>query len=218
VKKRLLILGFLLFNGTLSLASEREGDILDQEDYDPSTPYYQVVPTNWSIGLKAAINKIPIDDSIGSVYELSFEKHLLFQKIGILSIGANVGSVPLDVSRYGNLKYGILARYQLHVFKNQIIVPTVAAIYEYFRIGNNQGVANTYSSPGILFGGMLNLGFFDRQTARDGYQSIGMNRAYLTLEFRPIDMTSFDFVTRPAGATKGDSGNLWYMGIRMEFE
>lgn len=213
-----MILGILLFTGTLSLASERDGDILDQEDYDPNTPYYQVVPTNWSISLKAAINKFPIKDSIGSVYELSVEKHLLFQKIGILSVGANVGSVPLDVSRYGNLKYGVLARYQLHVFKNQILVPTVAAVYEYFRMGNNQGEFQVHSSPGILFGGMLNLGFFDRETARDGNQSIGLNRSYLTLEFRPIDMTSFGVVSRPSGAIKGDSGNLWYMGIRMEFE
>ncbi len=218
MKKSFFILGILLFTSSLSYSAERNGDILDQEDYDPDTPYYQVVPTSWSVGLRAAVNEFPSKNAIGSVYELFFEKHLMFQKIGVLSAGLHTGVVPLDNAQYGNLKYGALLRYQLHVFKNQIIVPTVAGIYEFYRMTGNSGAVHTYSAPGLMYGAMLNLGFFDRETAREGNQSIGLNRTYLTLDFRPLDMSGYEVKTRPGGASVGDSGTLWYMGIRMEFE
>lgn len=221
MKKTFLIFGFFAFLSSISYASERKGDILDQEDYDPETPYYQIVPTNWSAGFRAAFHLVPTKDSIGSVSELFFEKHLLFQKVGVLSLGVHAGVVPLNFDRYDNVKFGGLIRYQLHLIKNQILVPTVALVYDVFRLKNGKNTVNSYNSFGPMFGVMLNLGFFDRSTSRDGYQSIGLNRAYLTLDYRPIDMSSYNYAKTIGTTTttvQGSSSSLWYMGIRLEFE
>jgi hypothetical protein len=218
VKKSLiLILGFLAFSSTNSYSAERSGDILDQEDYDPNTPYYQVVPTSWSAGFRAAFNQFPFQSSMGTVEELFFEKHLLFQKVGVLSAGVHAGLAPMEVSKYSNFKFGGLIRYQLQFIKNQIIVPTVAAVYDVFRLKAKDSTVQNYGNFGFMFGGMLNLGFFDRETARDGHQSIGLNRTYLTVDYRPLSLSGLVY-ERKNGDAAGPEGALWYFGIRMEFE
>lgn len=134
---------------------------------------------------------------------------LHYQKLGILSLGVNLGSAPFGSTNYENLKYGAVLRYQLHVFYNQIVVPTAAILYDGFRIKDSSGSTQGASSTGFLIGGMLNLGFFDSVTARQGHESIGLLRSYLTVELRPLSLTNSALTT---------SGSVWYTGIRLEVE
>jgi hypothetical protein len=213
VKKNYLAFLFFAFLGfflsPVSSASNIQGDIVDQEDYDPETPYYQIMPPNWTFGFRAAIGSFPIKSAEGNVYEVYTERMVPFQKLGIFSLGIHLGIAPFTSTHYENLKYGALVRYQLHIFKNQIIVPTVAYVYDGFRLKNETGSVDSLSSTGPMFGGLINLGFFDSSTARDGFESIGLLRSYLALEVRPLSLSSSSFSTK---------SNLWLVGIRLETE
>ena len=209
MKKTLLVFGFCALFASFAHATDIKGDILDQEDYDPDTPYFQIMPPSWSFGFRTAIKAFPIKSSTGNVYELFAERMVPFQKLGILSLGVHLGTAPFSSSNYENLKYGALLRYQLHVFKNQIVVPTAAVVYDGFRLKNPSGSVDSLSSFGFMLGGLLNLGFFDSTTARDGFESIGLLRSYLSLEVRPLSLTSSALTT---------SSTLWFLGIRLETE
>jgi len=161
VKKTLLVFGFCALFASFAHATDIKGDILDQEDYDPDTPYFQIMPPSWSFGFRSAIKAFPIKSSTGNVYELFAERMVPFQKLGILSLGVHLGTAPFSSSNYENLKYGALLRYQLH------------------------------------------------STARDGFESIGLLRSYLSLEVRPLSLTSSALTT---------SSTLWFLGIRLETE
>jgi hypothetical protein len=209
VKKFFLIFAINAFLGSLSLASDIQGDIVDQEDYDPDTPYFQIMPPSWTFGFRAAIGSFPIKSATGNIYELYTEKMIPFQKLGIFSLGIHLGTAPFTSSRYENLKYGALIRYQLKLIKNQIIVPTIAFVYDGFRLKNDSGTIDTLSSFGPMFGGLINLGFFDSSTAREGFESIGLLRSYLAIEVRPLSLSSSSFSTH---------SNLWLLGVRLETE
>ncbi len=205
-----------------AFADEVPVDIVDREDYDEKTPYYLQLVPELAAGLRVSLPAVPIKSAIGGIHELYVEKLLHFQKAGVFSLGIHLGVAPLTVGRFDNLKYGATLRYQLHFVKNQILVPTTALVYDSFRLKNAGNTVNTYSSPGIMFGALLNLGFFDRETARDGHQSLGIVRSYLSLEARPINMSSFTYATTGTGSgmvdSHGTSGMIWYWGLRLEFE
>lgn len=183
-------------------------DIVDRPDYDPNTPYYQILPPGWAFGTRVSFKSATFP---AGIFELFAEKLLHYQKLGVFSVGVHLATAPLGWSRYENLKYGALIRYQLHFMKNQIIVPTLAFVYDSFRLKDNNNAFQTSSSSGIMFGGMLNLGFFDSETARQGHESMGLLRSYLTLELRPS-------VSIFPGQQIALSGNIIYAGIRLEVE
>jgi hypothetical protein len=218
VKRLLLIFGFFAYFSSFALADDVAGNIIDQQDFDPNVPYYQKLVPSWAAGIRVAVPSVPIKAAIGSIDELFLEKLLHFQKIGILSIGAHLGVAPLKVSRYDNIKYGTLLRYQLHVVRNQILVPTAALVFDAFRLKNPSGTVTTVSSPTILLGAMLNLGFFDEATSREGHQSLGLLRSYLTLEVRPLDLSAVSYADSNGNAVHDSAGTIWYWGIRLEFE
>ena len=209
MKRSFLFLGFFAFFSSLALADEVPGDILDRADYDPNTPYYQIMPPSMAFGFRAAVINFPTTKALGSVYELYGEKLFHFQKIGILSGGLHLGTAPFSGTHYENIKYGGVLRYQLHVMSNQIIVPTAALVYDGFRLKNGANASVSFSSAGIMLGALLNLGFFDSETARQGHESLGLLRSYLSFEMRPLSVSN---------SAISVSGSLWYMGIRLETE
>jgi hypothetical protein len=209
VKKTFLVFALLSNFASFSHAVDIKGDILDQEDYDPDTPYYQIMPPSWAFGFRASIQDFPVKSSTGNIYEFLAEWLIPFQKAGIVSIGAHLGVAPFSGSDYGNYKYGGLVRYQLNFLKNQIIVPTAALVYDGFSVKDSTGKAIGFSNVGPLFGALLNLGFFDSSTARDGFESIGLLRSYLSIELRPLSISNSALVT---------SDPFWYLGVRLETE
>ena len=120
-----------------------------------------------------------------------------------------MGTAPLSSDHYENLKYGAILRYQLHLMANQIIVPTAGLVYDGFRLKDGENKIQSFSNVGMMFGGMLNLGFFDSVTARQSHESLGLLRSYLTLELRPLNVSSAVLTT---------NSTIWYMGLRLETE
>ena len=92
---------------------------------------------------------------------------------------------------------------------NQIVVPTAALVYDGFRLKDPSNVTQSINSFGFMIGGLLNLGFFDSETARQGHESLGLLRTYLSFEMRPLSISN---------VALSASGSLWYMGLRMEVE
>jgi hypothetical protein len=189
---------------SLAYAEDAVTDIVDRSDYDPNTPYYQIMPPSWAFGLRAT-NAPPL-----RVFEIFGEKLLHYQKLGVFSLGASLGTAPTSLGQYENLKYSLFLRYQLHFMKNQILVPTVAFAYEGFRLKDPGNNVQSASSVGVIFGAMLNLGFFDSETARHGHESMGLLRSYLTAEYRPQFSISNSALALTA--------NLLYLGLRLEVE
>jgi len=209
VKRSFLILGFFVFFSSLALADEVPGDVIDRADYDPNTPYYQILPPCWAYGMRAAVVSFPSKSALGSIYEIFAEKLLHFQKLGVLSLGINFATAPFSSGQYENMKYGALLRYQLNLMSNQVVVPTAALVYDGFRIKDSNNAFQSFSSTGVMFGGLINLGFFDSETARQGHESLGLLRSYLSFEMRPLTISN---------STLSISGSLWYMGLRLEAE
>jgi hypothetical protein len=223
-KNFLFCLAFLIaFSSTHAFADEPEDNgesILDRADYDPTHPYYQSLNPRWALGLRVAIQKFPVPGALGSTFQLYGEYILPFQQIGVFSIGPHVGSFPLYAPEtgipypvYENAVAGAALRYQLKVTTNQWVVPTMAIEWEYYRIRQNNVAGDnsqlTGSDFGLSAGLMLNLSIFDSVTARDGYQSLGLLRSYLTMELRSANINNALFSL---------SGNYWLFGLRMEFE
>jgi hypothetical protein len=209
VKRTFLFLGLFVLFSSFANADDDQGDILDRKDYDPNTPYYQIMPPTWAFGMRVAVSKFPTSTALGSIYELYAERQLRYQKLGILSLGVHLGTAPLTSDHYENLKYGAVLRYQLHLMANQIVVPTAALVYDGFRLKDGANVTQSVSNVGMMFGGMLNLGFFDTVTARQSHESLGLLRTYLTFELRPLSVSS---------AALTSSSTIWYMGLRLETE
>ncbi len=205
MKPTLLFLGLFAFFSSLALADEVPGDILDQKDYDPNTPYYQILPPGWAFGARAIVSGIT-----NGGYSLLAEKLLGYQKLGIFSLGIHLGIVPTALNRLENMNYGGVLRYQLHVIKNQVIVPTAAIIYDGYRLKDPGNNVQSFSTTGVLLGAFLNLGFFDSETARQGHDSMGLLRSYLTFEMRP----SFNVSNSALTINK----TLYYAGLRLEVE
>jgi len=72
---------------------------------------------------------------------------------------------------------------------------------------------NTTTTTGIIFsfdaGFMINMGWIDRDTARDAYQTIALTRSYLTFEIHPLSISDSNISV---------SGTFFYSGLRLEFE
>jgi len=225
VIRPLLFLGIFAFFSSLAYAEDTPSDIVDRKDYDSNTPYFQKIVPSWAAGFRVAFNSVPVKTAIGSIEELYLEKLLHFQVLGVFSAGAHIGLAPLTLGRYDNWKYGVEIRYQLRFVENQIVVPTASVFYDTYRFKAFDNSVDAQSTLGIMFGAMLNLGFFDRDTARESYQTLNLVRSYLTMEVTPIGFhfNGVDLSGNPiSGSSWYDgtnvSGTIWYWGIRLEFE
>lgn len=165
---------------------------------------------SWAVGFRFTFPNFPYILGHPAIYNLFAEKFLAYQQVGIFSAGIHFGTATFrftqDFDGKEMLTAGVSLRYQLYLVKNQIIVPTVSFLYDNFRYGGQAS-----NSMGPMFGGLLNLGFFDRASARQGHTSIELLRSYLSAEFRPqMKLTS--------SGTSFPVGNAWYFGVLLELE
>jgi hypothetical protein len=198
--------------------TELGDSILDHPDYDPSVPWYQALPPSWSLHLKAAVSGLPSAGN-GNLYQLGLEWLIPWQKIGVFSIGANLGILPLEGpsgsplsgSNLMNAFAGGQLRYQLRVFNNQLLVPTATLTYDYYRLKLTNPAVDFVSGSqmGMGYGVMLNLGWIDPITSRGAYQSLGLTRFYLTTEIFQSQFSNFAFNL---------NSRFYLFGIRAELE
>jgi hypothetical protein len=221
---------FVSLGSTSPISCARADDIddsdqllLDRADYDAEHPRYQLAPSRWSMGLRAALDSFPVNSGVGNSYQFFGEWILPFQKSGLFSFGAHFGTIPLNngshnaypvyipYPNYLSMMGGLQARYQFRYFLNQFLVPTVAAEWDYYRIilSGDRTEDAIGSAIGINAGLMFNLGVIDRDTARQSYTSLSLTRAYLTFEIHPLQITAKNISL---------SGNFFYSGLRLEFE
>ncbi len=216
----LLAMGLIPGAASTAFAHDTElGDsILDHPDYDPNVPWYQALSPSWAVHLRAAISGLPSAGN-GNLYQAGLEWLIPWQKLGVFSIGANLGILPLEGpaesplsgSNLMNAFVGGQLRYQLKVFHNQILVPTATVSYDYYRLklrtANIDYVSG--SQMGYGFGAMLNLGWIDPVTSRGAYQALGLTRFYVTAELFQSPFANFAFSL---------NSRFYLFGIRAEFE
>ncbi len=201
-----------------ALAEEVDPDyIIDRADYITGEPWYQTAKSAWSIGIRAGLDDFPSSSAQGDLFQLSTDWIIPWQSIGVFSVGPQFAVLNLrspvvgTVSDPLNLMLGATLRYQLKIMKNQPLVPTVALSWDYYRLKSAFPVAPYATGSGISFsaGLLLSLGWIDRETAKEAFQTLGMTRAYLSAE---LQSTSFN-------NTVFNREALFYLfGIRFEFE
>jgi hypothetical protein len=207
-------------NNEKNVASNDENDdrpLMDREGYDHTLPIYENVNPKFAFGFRAAFHRFPVKTGVGNSYQLLGEYLLPAQSFGILSGGVHLGVLPLQDAALtipvtnSNGIAGFQLRYQLKVFKQQWLVPMIDWEYHFTWLTARAGDTGkmTDYSTGIGYGIWLLLNPFDGTTARDAYQSLGAVRSYLTFEVLPlkIDNPLFEL-----------DGNLYMLGIRMEFQ
>ena len=189
-----------------------------EEDEDHPVLSYAKANPHWAFGLRTAFLKFPTSSAVGSSYELFGEYILPWQKFGVFSFGPYYGFFPIyfpeanvPFPRWSNLTAGGTVRYQLKLFTNQILVPTIGFDFNYFRVAAVDDSFYTGTDSGLRAGVLINLGWIDEMTAKDAYTNIGLCRSYITAEIRTTNMSmNNNLVTL--------SGNFWYWGLRLEFE
>ncbi len=192
--------------------------IVDRSDYDSEHPWFQTAKSSWSMGLRLALDGFPSSSANGNLYQFNFDWIIPYQKLGIFSIGPNLGVLSLKTPnqaltypRLMNPMIGAQLRYQLKVWVNQFIVPTASLSFDYYRLKSNLPIAS-YASGTVLspsFGALINLGWIDSHTAKDSFQSLGITRTYLSAE---LQQTAFSNEVFSLNA------KLYLLGVRVEFE
>jgi hypothetical protein len=218
---RVLLIPILLTLVSVSgraLAEEVDPDyIIDRADYITGEPWYRTAKSSWSFGLKAGLNGFPSSGAQGDLFQLTGDWIIPWQSIGLFSMGPQIAVLNLGSPVVGtvsdplNLMVGATFRYQLKFMKNQPLVPTAALSWDYYRLKSAFPVAPYATGSGISFsaGLLLNLGWIDRETAKEAFQSLGMTRAYLSAE---LQSQSFKNTVFSREAT------FYLFGIRFEFE
>ncbi len=222
------ILGIALFSsftalGQKALAQDTDPNddrsILDREEYDGEHPWYMVAPSRWAVSLRSAFHAFPGSSAVGGSHQLTAEYIFPFQSAGLFSFGGHVGLLPLNADNspgltpnfYLNTTGGPQLRYQLRISPSQWFVPTVAVEWDYIRLKSTLVGYDHVSTTtlGFSFGAYFDLGWIDKLTAANAYNSIGLTKTYLTAEMHPIDATPTPFIL---------SGTFWYLGFRVEFD
>jgi hypothetical protein len=216
-----LLIPFSLVLITLTspaLAEEVDPDyIIDRPDYITGEPWYQIAKSSWSVGLRVGLDDFPSSTAQGDLFQITGDWVIPWQALGVFSIGPQFAILNLREPVVGtiqdplNVMLGATLRYQLKFMKNQPIVPTGAVSWDYYRLKSAFPVAPYATGNGISFsaGVLLNLGWIDRETAKEAFQSLGMTRAYLSAE---VQSTAFQNTVFSRDA-------LFYLfGIRFEFE
>ena len=188
---------------------------VERKDYDPDAPYYHKLPSKWAFGFRIALYGFPVSSALGTSIQLYGEYSLPWQKLGIWSIGPHIGSFPLyapntpiPYPEYENALMGLALRYQFKYFPNQLLVPTAAIEWEFYRVQVTDTTPVTGADLGFSLGMMINLGFLDEGTARNAFDTLGLLRTYLTLELRSANISNSVFSL---------TGSYWFTGVRFEF-
>ncbi len=218
---QVLLIPILLALVTLSdraLAEEVDPDyIIDRPDYITGEPWYRTAKSTWSVGLRTGLDDFPSSSAQGDLFQITGDWIIPWQTLGLFSVGPQFAVLNLKSPVVGtvsdplNLMLGATFRYQLKLMKNQPLVPTVALSWDYYRLKSAFPVAPYATGSGISFsaGLLLNLGWIDRDTAKEAFQSLGMTRAYLTAE---VQSTAFQNTVFSRDAV------FYLFGIRFEFE
>ena len=191
--------------------------IIDRTDYITGEPWYQTAKSTWSLGFRAGLDDFPGSSAQGDLFQISGDWIIPWQTLGLFSVGPQIAVLNLKSPVVGtvsdplNLMLGASVRYQLKIMKNQLLVPTASLSWDYYRVKSAFPVAPYATGNGISFtaGVLLNLGWIDRETAKEAFQSLGMTRAYLSAE---LQSTSFKNTVFTRNAV------FYLFGIRFEFE
>ena len=209
-------LNFVAFSGWAATDPNDDRSILDQPGYNSDTPVYTLAPSRYAAGIKIAIHGFPYSSALGDIYELYGDWILPYQKAGVISFGGDLGIFAMrelltafPYPNYLNSIIGGHARYQLRLTPYQLIVPTVSLEYMYYRLMKPDNSYLTGTNVGASFGVFINLGWLDRATARDAYQSLGMTKSYFTAEIKNATFSNTSFIL---------NGSFWLFGLRTEFE
>jgi hypothetical protein len=222
IRKSGLFIMTMFTAGVLAFSSVRAEEldpdyIIDRPEYQDGSPWYQTATSSWSFGFRAGVNRFPAPRANGDLYQLTWDWILPWQSIGAFSIGPNLALfnpelTPAAISSSPlNLMAGVTLRYQAKWFLNQPVVPTASVAWNYHRLKSAFVVAPyaTGSGVSVAAGLLLHLGWIDRHTAKEAFQSLGMTRAYLSLE---LEKTNFQNQVFSLDA-------LFYLfGVRFEFE
>lgn len=110
---------------------------------------------------------------------------------------------------------GAEVRYQALFWDRQPLVPTFSYALKYLRYRLDTGLGGLYVQEPAL-GLWLNLGWLDPEITRSMRRELGIQRAYVMVEYRRF--ASADFVGAPVGvASLSLSGDLVQTGLRFEF-
>ena len=192
--------------------------IVDREDYSPDHPWYQTAKSTWSMGVRVGLNGFPSSAANGNLYQFNFDWVIPFQKIGVFSIGSDLGILQLrtansavDTSQISNGVAGAHLRYQLKLFPVQPLVPTASIGVDYYRLKSNLPAASyaTEAQVNTTFGLLFNLGWIDGHTAKEAFQSSGMTKTYILAE---LNMRKF------ANPVFSLDGKFYLLGVRVEFK
>ena len=200
-----------------SAAPSPSAPIFGEEGYSGS---FEKAQPRWDFQLRAAFNAFPQKSALGDSYQLMLEYTLPFHKIGDFSLGVHLGSFPIQVNEanlpypvYENYMLGAQARYGLRWMRTQLIVPVVGVDFDYYSIKQVYVDNSTGKLTGTMVGGsfglMLCLDALEAKVARDTYESLGIVHTYLVSELKNMNVQNSLFNL---------SGNLWYWGLRFEFE
>ncbi len=186
-------------------------------------PLYERHQPEWSVMLTGATKALDNQNPYGEGAEFNVRGFSLqweyqpkyLQAIGVVGIGAGFQLYPTDWSEDGrsssladSWSIGGLIRYQARFFREQIVVPTVGFQFESlaYRYGNWQTARTTLQGP--VFGGMLLLNWFEKESAGDLYTNYGISRSYLVAELRTLS----------GGDELIDvSGSSLFFGLRIEY-
>ena len=188
--------------------------------FEDAQSKYQVASSHWAVGFRVALNSVPFSSAVGDSYQFFGEWVIPYQQMGIFSLGGHLGAFPINTQNttgsyipYPNFESamgGFQFRYQLKFFKQQLFIPTVSGEWDFYRfvIGSDRAAA-VGPTLGANIGFMINLGWLDRRTAMEDYQAASLTRTYFTFEVHPLQIANYNLNL---------SGNLFYFGVRFEFE
>ena len=186
-----------------------------------TVPTYQRFTPNWGIGVVTSLNAFggnALTTSQGSNPSFAFSllgeyQPSFLQHFGMIGIGPRLSVYPITSggvtpSAFSNLGAGGQIRYQLRLFREQPIVPSISYLVEYFKYQFSDGTVGSLVIKGPSIGVWVLLNFLEPSSAANMYMSTGISRNYAVLEW-----TQF----------QGQDGNIQisggstYFGLRFEF-
>jgi hypothetical protein len=185
----------------------------------PHDPLYEGLNPVNAFGARVAFNGFPVSTAIGNTFQVFWEHDFAGQDAGIFSAGIHAGLLPISVyNETGIVPYpndtnftgGVSVRYQFRYLYNQLIVPTLGAELDYYAIKTNYNGDQWVNgiNPGVTAGLMLNLSFFDTDTAVVSYRENSLVRSYFTFDVRSVRFQNDAFYL---------DGFFWMFGLRLEY-
>ncbi len=177
---------------------------------------------NWGVqitGSTQAFGATDLSSSQGgnptraAVVELELQPAFL-QFLGVIGFGISGGLFPISASA-GVTKSAISiwevggqVRYQLRVFREQLIVPVVSYEWERVAYEFTDGTSGAALVSGPAFGGMLLLNLFEPTSAAELFVTHGISRTYLLAQLKSLKGSDGQFDV---------AGQSLFFGLRFEF-